>query len=79
MENQPQNSEFRNNPENFHPLKSQCFQDSLYIHTSLLHLSLGGFLPKFNFLLTRLRETAEKYNERKMIITAFKSPHSTEQ
>ena len=43
----------------FTHVKYQCFRDSVYIHTSLLHLSLGGFLPKFNFLLTRLRETAE--------------------
>ena len=24
MESQPQNSEFRNNPENFHPCRSEC-------------------------------------------------------
>ena len=47
MENQPQNPEFRNNPENFHPcvntLTSKQVDELLHLHISLSHLSLASF------------------------------------
>ena len=37
MESQPQNPEFRNNPENFHP----CFTITLIVSTKQSHAKMG--------------------------------------
>ena len=50
MESQPQNSEFRNNPENFHPCETPYKQQRFLTENVLINqnLMLAHFI-KFNF------------------------------
>ena len=46
MESQPQNAEFRNNPENLHPCRGHIFSLSLQLLILLVYAAVMAVLPR---------------------------------
>ena len=76
MESQPQNPEFRTNPEHLHP-RISCIQVSIILIQALT-VYLTCFIPLKPFLLSNFLHLSQQYTKYKCINCLFDLHYSPE-